>query len=179
MCLCLIGFSHNLVFAQDLEVGAIADDDVNTIVKRQTALNLSGYSLGPAFSLHDSKESLYQLAYTNHREASFNGEVRIRMGLTFGDGSEFYALGGTIGGAYFFSRSSASPFVGGAFGLGTAYSEKGKSVSGFVGSAMTGVRFFRTSTTQLELSLRFDVLLKEDADDDMPSTVGIGLGVLF
>ena len=175
----VLSFSTLAANASDLRVGEIGIGSVDKVARRQRALSLSGYSFGPARAFHRDGENLYQVAYTNHREATTQGEVRLRLGAAAAEDGESYFMNGTVGGAYHFLRTSVSPLVGAEFGLGAAGGEDDGDVGGFVAAALAGVRFFRTSTTQLELLGRCDRLFQDNEQDKQATTCGLSLSALF
>lgn len=87
-----------------------------------------------------------------------------------------------IGGYYFFRDTDITPLATVDFGFGS--STKSASVTptedtdGFVLGLGTGLRLFRLSKTNIELLLRYAVLLKENSQG-MPASVGARMSLYF
>lgn len=113
-------------------------------------------------------EMLYGASITRHWEADLFGEVRASLTGAFGRKSIGAA---TIGGAWLFSTSSVSPYLGLEFGGGSAGSQGG----GFAGRVVMGTRLFRTSDKQLDLGLSYLAIFT----DATPGVGGVHLSLLF
>jgi hypothetical protein len=115
-----------------------------------------------------NNEMLYGASITKHWEANLHGEVRASIAGAFGPSSIGAA---TIGGAYLFSTSSFSPYLGAEFGGGVAGNQGG----GFAGKAVLGTRIFRTSDAQIDFGLSYLAIFSEGT----PGVAGAQLGILF
>ena len=165
--------------ASDLEVGNISDRDIDAVKRRVKSLNLWGYGIGPASSSGlNSDKMMYSVNITNHRDASLQGEIRWGARGAFAEDGKAGFSSLSLGGAYFFSKSSISPLIGGEFGFAGAYGDDVDPVAGFMVGGLLGVRFFRTSDTQLDLTGRCDFLLKETEEEKQPSVCSLNLSVL-
>jgi len=139
------------------EVGTLTAKDETEVLKRKESRNYKSFGLGPAF-LHGLGSD--NLAYMLHSgyiwEAGRLGAITLTNSLAL-DVIDF-ALHNTflIGGRYHFTATAVSPFVGAGLGIGLAEGDAFR--FGFATGASAGVIFFRTSSTQLETAIAYDVL---------------------
>lgn len=158
------------------EVGNINPARTGRIETRIKSFRAWSFGLGPGTSNNlNNTEMLYTVSIGRHWEANENSEIRARLNLASakkGTG----ALGSLgLGGAYFFSRKAFSPFVGGEFGIASAVGEDISAKTGFGGSLIGGLRFFRTSDTQMEIGGFYTQVFEKDS----PGAYGVQLSILF
>ena len=171
------------VWMADRQVGSIDDDELDQIRRRRRSLSLFGLSFGPFWSSElDSSSMQYGLDLTNHREVSEHGELRIRAGGSFAEDGTVRRGSMSLGGAFFPLRGDFTPVFGAGLGAGSVWGEKirrgKKTLTGFTLSAFGGLRFFRTSDTQMELVGHYELMLKEN-EYGRPATWGASLSIVY
>ena len=98
------------------------------------------------------------------------------MNMSFGDAWQWHETF-LLGGRFFPSTGTITPFLGAGFGLGIQfddhYNDDAESFAvGLAGGAELGVIFFRNSATQLEIGLAWDALW--DGFDSFDRRFGAG-----
>lgn len=162
-----------------VSVGNISAKDLKQISMRRESLNLWGYEFGPYYSQNlNSKAMMYAISMTNHREVGLNAEIRTRFGGAWSEDGKAYLGSATVGGAYIPMLQDVSPLFGAEFGFGVYKGDDVKSVAGFSGALLFGVRLFRTSNTQMEILVRYEQSIKEN-EKGRPVSYGAGLAVLL
>lgn len=96
---------------------------------------------------------------TSHGAITF----MLNANIAYGEAFEMQTTG-VLGGRYFFYNKIYTPFVGGGFGLGLQYDGYlrrfgDKLAFGFAGNVEGGLVIFRTTTTQLELGVSYNLLV--------------------
>ena len=164
----------------ELEVGSIDHYEMDQISTRRHSLNLSSIAFGPAQPINlGTSDMMYSLSLSGHREVTEHAEVRIRWGGEFSESGSAYGSSATLGAAFFPLRGNLTPIVGAEFGFGFFGGRNvNKITSGFIGSAIFGVRLFRTSDTQMEAVGRYSLLRKKN-DIGNPGSFGVQLAVLL
>ena len=163
----------------EVEVGKIKESEVHQLSRRRESLNLWGLSFGP-YSVRnmETDELVYAFALTNHREVSERAEIRFRLGAGISEKANAHSASMTIGGAFMPFTGDVTPVMGGEFGFGYAAGKKVDTAAGFAGAGILGLRFFRTSTTHMELTGRYETYAKSN-DVGKPATYGVQLAILF
>ncbi len=101
-------------------------------------------------------------------EMTSHGSITFMVNANFGYDEAFESQGvAVLGGRYFFLNDIYSPYVGAGLGLGLQYDGHlsksknfiDKAAFGFAGNFEAGVVVFRTTTTQLDLGISYNVLL--------------------
>lgn len=180
---------------QNSEVGKIAESEEYEMLRRRGTLRYTTIGLGlglwhPYDSDNGAEASLsYLLRYGYIWEASPHGAITLitNFGFNFEDN---WSIQETflIGGRYHITASSVSPYIGGGIGLGYSVfygeDEFGRSEVyggyGFAFAASAGIVFFRTSTTQLDVGINYDVVLGGFAfDEDASGKLGLYFAVNF
>jgi hypothetical protein len=157
----------------ELKVGNIPADKRDKIKSRVESLHFTTFGLGPAW-MPGNDHVFYALNYGYNWDVSEHGEIRAgAFGIFPSEGEGFYT-GLGIGGSYFFSADNLSPIIGGQFGLGSSKSGD-LTYSGFAYEAHAGLRFFRTSTTQLSIEIFYLNIAKTGA----PGVSGINLNIHY
>lgn len=180
---------------QNSEVGKISESEEYEMLRRRGTLRYTTIGLGlglwhPYDGDNGTDPSLsYLLRYGYIWEASPHGAITLitNFGFNFEDN---WSIQETflIGGRYHITASSVSPYVGGGIGLGYSLfhgeDEYGDSEIyggyGFAFAASVGVVFFRTSTTQLDVGINYDVVLGGFAfNEDASGKLGLYFAVNF
>ncbi|MCB9229403.1 MAG: hypothetical protein H6618_07310 [Deltaproteobacteria bacterium] len=124
----------------------------------------------------------YGASVSRHYEMSGCKELRIRGGTAFSGSGDARYLGGSLGGALLLGQEDIAPVLGAEFGGAMVYSKRmrssKKTMSGFILAGFAGVRFFRSSDNQLELALRYELMLPE-SHSALSSYCWLQLGMLF
>gem|GEM_PF-5758489 len=156
-------------------VGQIYDEDKERIRNRILALDLWSFSFGPGKATGLANEnSFYTFTFGRHWEVTENAEIRSLGNIFLPSKGSGYMLGYSLGGSYFFSTTDISPVLGADLGIAAAQSDNGSSTQ-FSGGFHGGLRFFRTSNTQMQLIAFTHTIF----DNKNPSVIGLQLGVLF
>jgi hypothetical protein len=163
---------------KSLRVGEINEGDTRKVETRVKSLRLTSVGLGPFGSNQvDGKPLHYGGSVYKHFEAGVNGEILLGAFGAFSSESSFLFAG--IGGSYLFSTEDISPILGGEFGLGAAHynrpSDSSVTEGGFAAKLDGGVRFFRTSDTQMEVLASYTGLFSTHN----PGVYGVEVRVLF
>ena len=146
--------------------------DADVMNKRPTR-NYVGYGLGIAawHNWEDSESNpkmdwaeSFVFHYARIFECTPHGAITIinNMNMSFGDEWQWHEAF-LIGGRYYISTSSVSPFAGAGLGLGLQndehFGDADESFAiGLAGGAELGVVFFRNSAVQLEVGFAWDAL---------------------
>ena len=111
-----------------------------------------------------SWEQAFVFHYARIFETAPHGAITIvnNMNITFGDEWEWHETF-LIGGRFFFSTGSLTPYLGAGVGLGIQmddhYYDSDESFAiGLAGGAELGIIFFRNSSVQLEIGAAWDAL---------------------
>ena len=175
------GFNLDGTADEGRQVGNIQDYEVNQLKKRRKSLNLWGFGFGPSWSRHlESKAMMYSASLTHHREVHEHGELRIRFGAGGAEDGSAYQGSATLGGAFFPFTGDITPLIGAEFGFGITSGKElnVRETSGYTGAGIVGVRFFRTSDTQMELTFRYESLVKEN-EKGRPAHWGAQISILY
>jgi hypothetical protein len=132
------------------KVGEIYASDEKRLTSRVESLHLNTFAFGPGSATGANNNNMYySLLLAKNWEVNEQAEIRASLFAALpSKGSGGFAMLG-LGGSYFFSTSDVSPLVG--LELGAATSSGGRSAAGFAGGVHLGLRFFRTSQTQMSL----------------------------
>lgn len=131
-------------------VGEIEEGEVDSIRRRQKSLSHTVLGFGPfgSSNIGDGK-MLYGFMVGHHWEVASQAEILLDLlGAFNGDGS---FVSGNLGMNFLPLTGAISPFIGGGFGFGAAKGND-ESSSGFSGMVGAGVRFFRLSDVQMDIS---------------------------
>ncbi len=160
---------------QKEEVGKINPNRVHRLETRIKSFKAWSFGFGPGGGRNlENDELFYTFALARHWEANEDAEIRARLGIASAKSGKGTLGSLGIGGAFFVSRTAISPFIGGEFGLGSGIGDE-ISRTGFSGSLYGGMRFFRTSDTQMEVGAFYTTIFEKEN----PSSFGLQLSVLF
>jgi len=176
-------------FAGEARVTEVTDDEVQRSVKRRQATKQWMFSVGPAlnFSNLNASESgvAWGLGFFWGVDPKFDLSLVWRWATSRDKDDEARFSDFSIGLTYLFTEASFSPYVFGEFGYGGAaphrpltQSNVGDDASGFVGALGAGVKFFRTSTVNLSLSLRYAQVF-DSIQEGQPGLTSMNLGLHF
>jgi hypothetical protein len=158
-------------------VGDIEDQEIERIDRRVKTHQFSSFGFGPFGSSTSNKGGvMYGLSYGKHWEANENGEIRFDAQAAANSASQYFGL--NLGYGFLPFTSDISPIFGAELGAGYAGYKKGddsKNAGGFGGGAFTGLRFFRTADTQLELLASYHAVFA----GDVPGVYGLQLRILY
>lgn len=121
-------------------------------------------------------------------EMTSHGSITFEVNANFGYDEAFESQGiAVLGGRYFFLNDIYSPYVGAGLGLGLQYdghlSESksfiDKAAFGFGGNFEAGIVVFRTTTTQLDLGISYNVLLNVFAPDHIYGAFNFFLAINY
>lgn len=154
-------------------VGQIEESEKGKYRTRFQSLNLTSIGFGPFNSANTGEgKVMYGLSYGKLWDLRENWNIRLDfLGAFNADGTY---LKGDLGLDYLFTDTDFSPFVGGMFGYGYAHgndNDKGA----FAGTAEFGMRFFRLSETQLEVTMSYSTLFTNSP----LSVYGLQLKILY
>lgn len=159
----------------EAQVGAIEDDEVESVQRRKKALRLWTFGFGP-FSSGDVGEDkmLYGASLGRHWEVSTVGEITAdALGVMNGEGSLWNLA---LGFSWLPLRGELSPVIGAGFGMGYADTDPDQeNAGGFSGQFNAGLRMFRLADVQLEILATYVVIFAEDN----PGVFGAQLRGLF
>ncbi len=158
-------------------VGDIQDEDMDRIERRVRSRQFTSFGFGP-FGLSTSAEGgvMYGLSVGRNWEASETGEIRFDVQAAANSASQYFGL--NLGYGFMPFTGDISPLLGLQLGGGYAGYKVGddsKNAAGFGGAALAGVRFFRTSDTQLELLGSYSAVFAGDT----PGVYGLQLRILY
>jgi hypothetical protein len=165
----------------DARVGEITNEEATQGVQRRPAVGGVHFALGPVF-LANSGTSGVGYGFTLGKSWDLNNALILIRADVFGQGSAFAADLG-LAGHYFLLDTKYAPFVGGEFGFGGIRQNTGTLFSddfhlGFFLGPIAGVQLFRTSTVQLELAVRWSIML-QSTTLGRPSVLGFRVGLYF
>ncbi|MGE3757272.1 MAG: hypothetical protein AB7H97_05925 [Pseudobdellovibrionaceae bacterium] len=169
--------SVNTLAQKQKRVGEIDYADTDQMTKRIQSKDFNSFFIGPAASdkIGDNK-MLYTLSVGKHWEATPIAEIRGIFRGAFNGNGQYVSAG--LGASYIPITTDISPIFGAEVGYGYANGKKDDvkvSKGGFAGGVHAGVRLFRTSSTQLEISLNYNTIFVEGN----PGFGGISLGLLY
>ena len=162
--------------AEEARVGEITPEQQQSVKTRVESLNSTAFSFGPAWAQDTNNSNMYYAFHLGRNfEASTNAEIRLGLDAAFaGEGSGNW-WSGSLGAAYLFSTSDISPLIGAEVGYGYAHIKDASDARGFAVGGFAGVRFFRTSTTQMSL----EGFIQSILDESDPTLSGVRVGILF
>ena len=171
----------NTASTETEEVGKISEKEQTELEARKGTFVYRHVGLGPSFWHNMDGEHLLglELNYGRIWEASPQGAITFMdyNSISFGDDWIWHTTI-LIGGRYYFNASRISPYFGLGLGIGFASgSFEDSDIWGFAGGVSTGVVFFRTSETQLELGLSYDCLLDGFGISGASSKLGVFVGL--
>ncbi len=140
------------------EIGQVTEKDQNEIKRRKGVERYYNVSLGPAYWYNFDSEHFFVYALQGGYiwEVSANAAITLLTNLAFQvNENSLWRHTLLIGGRFYFSPTSISPFVGAGLGFGYELGDEDSFYS-FAGGASAGIVFFRTSELQLELGLQYD-----------------------
>lgn len=163
----VLGALQGISASNTAEVGTITKKDETEVLARKESRNYKSLGLGPAVMHGLDRDNLAYMLHSGYIwEAGRNGAITLHnnFALDIADWGFHETL--LIGGRYHFTASAVSPFAGAGLGLGVAHGDAFR--FGFATGASLGVVFFRTSSTQLETAINYDVLF-DSRDNGHPA----------
>ncbi|MCF0220780.1 MAG: hypothetical protein HUK19_00655 [Fibrobacter sp.] len=121
-------------------------------------------------------------------EMTSHGSITFIVNANFGYDEAFETQGiGVLGGRYFFLNDIYSPYVGAGLGLGLQYDGHSssshnfvdKAAFGFAGNFEAGIVVFRTTTTQLDLGISYNVMLNVFAPSHIYGSFNVFLAINY
>jgi hypothetical protein len=169
--------------ANEAKIGEITQEETTKLTRRTESLDFRTYSLGAASftNLRTSQKSLpsiyfgtgYQYDVTEQRSIRLNGEMAWRQ-----DPAWASMWGFNIGFGYYFRNAQIAPYMALDFGYGGAICSGLPSVVGMTYGAQLGLGLFRTSNKQMNVSLRYLHLSKDNGVGD-PALLGFMISALL
>lgn len=168
--------TFSAISAKAQEVGNITPEDQRSVSTRIESLNSTSFSFGPSWANDTNNSNMYYAFQLGRNfEATETAEIRINLNGAFaGEGSGNW-WSGMLGAGWLPLKTNISPVIGAEVGYGYAHIKDADDASGFAVGGFAGVRFFRTSTTQLSLEGFFQSILAESD----PTLSGVRVGILF
>jgi len=168
-----------------VQIGAISEKEMTEVERRTKSRHFTLSGIGP-FAFYNLKTDLigYHLALGDIREVTPQAGIRTMFEGSFrthdlgGSESESaYLAALSIGGIYYFRNASTSPFLAAGLGYGGAYSSNTDTAWGMTFGTELGVAWFRTASSQLQLSVKY-LFLSSKNEEGYPQTLGISLSIL-
>ena len=162
------------------KVGEIFDTD--RIQRRIEARDYSYFAFGPgSLSNLGVDDGGGSLSYGHIWETTSWAAITANLdgAAAFGDTAASIVTG-TLGANFYLTPTAVSPYLGFGFGYGAAASSADgvDSVASWAGGASLGVALFRTSSTQMHISGRYQTIFKKN-DEGQPSQASLVLGIAF
>lgn len=159
-------------------VGDIEPSDVDKLARRKNAKKFTMAGFGPArfVGVTDGDRLSYNVYMGRAWEVNSRAAIKANVELT-SDFEDNHLADLSLGANFFALPTDYSPYVSGAFGLGTVRSFSDQEF-GFTARGSIGALLFRTSTTQLNIEGAAKILLSK-VDAEFPATYMLTLGVLF
>lgn len=103
----------------------------------------------------------------------------VKLGGEVAFSNEANFVQATLGGTYFLSQTTWTPYVSVDFGLGAVHvASNGETAGGFLAGAGTGIQFLRTTNINLDLGFRANALLRS-VSTGLPVVYGVRLAFYF
>jgi hypothetical protein len=173
-----------------VKIGEISDREMTLVQKRTATRNFELTGIGPFKFINLDTELLgYHIALGSIREVTPNAAIRTVFEGTFRfsnpdsfnsdnkDSESIYLASMNIGGLYYFTSHSTSPYISGSFGYGGAYSTNTETSWGLTVGAEVGIAWFRTASSQMQLGLKYMMLANENQIGN-PQSIGLALSIL-
>ena len=161
------------------KVGEIKESEVDELQRRIKSKNSNSIGLGPSLFLGEEKEqALYHIFGGYNWEVNPRTAIKWQASISAGKDTYFFSET-SLGINFFFSNLDISPYIGLDFGLGAAKIPNYDSLFGFKSGGNIGLHFFRTSTTQMTVFLKYDIIFKEKNYPKRPQQFLLALGILF
>jgi hypothetical protein len=161
------------------EVGSITESEVDDLTTRRQAKRFWIFGIGPGVGANlGSNELLYGISLGHDWEVWEYGDIRLKGDFSISDNGTPYFTSITLGPGIFFLKGPLSPVIGVNFGVGFADGDSTDFQFGFAGGGYLGLRMFRTSDTQLELSAGYDIIFKKN-DRGIPGVFVTRLSLFF
>ena len=148
----------------DVRVGEVTHQEAKEGMERRPARKGGFLSFGPAMfsSLNTSSNVGAGLSFGRFWDVNY---FMVKLFIEGGTNTDAIFADAGLGGNYFLSNEDTAPYLGIDFGGGVAKATgggifTGESAAGFVLGGGPGIMFLRTSTVNLDLSLRASVLLR-------------------
>lgn len=169
--------------ANEAKIGEITQEETTKLTRRTESLDFRTYSLGAASfnNLKSSQKNIpsiyfgtgYQYDVTEQSAIRLNGEIAWRQ-----DPAWASMWGVNIGFGYYFRNAQVAPFMAFDFGYGGAICSGLSSVVGMTYGAQLGLGMFRTSNKQMNISLRY-LHLSKDNGSGSPVLLGFMISALL
>ena len=157
-------------------VGEIYEDDRDRVASRVRSLKLWSISIGPAIASGINNNNMfYAFGVDRNWDVQEQAEMRVSAFGVVPSRETGSFLMASLGGSYFFSRNDISPVIGADLGFGTAVGTDVKRASGFAGGLRAGLRFFRTSETQISIEGYYRTVFAEQT----PGVAGLAIAAHF
>jgi len=156
-------------------IGEVTEREQRRLVGPRVESRSSNYlGFGPFVQEHmglaSNDDIAYSLSFGHQWDTTSQAAITLGYEASFKDWS--FINGVQLGVCYYFDDEDTAPFVGLDMGYGAARSDNTSTVFGFSGGARAGFMFFRNSSTQLSLQLRYLGIL-EDNGKGYPSSTGL------
>ncbi|MBI3557227.1 MAG: hypothetical protein HY074_13270 [Deltaproteobacteria bacterium] len=162
----------------DAQIGEVTQNEAKLQLKRQPTNKYWLVGFGPStltgLGVQGVSYSLY---------AGFEWDIENTAGARiFYSGNYNASVAGLselgLGGSYFFSEKSTAPLISGEFSFAGAHNHSGNDITGFGLGVAPAVRFFRTSRVNIQVQLRYSVVLRQ-LDGLTPQTFGLQCLLMF
>jgi hypothetical protein len=160
---------------EDARVGEITKEESTRGTERKAARSGYSFALGPGWinNMVTSTNPGYSFLLGYGWDVNV-AQVRLSWNIAF-QGPIYSDL--SLGGRYFFSNRDITPYIGADLGLGMSTTNIAYFVqnAGFNLAADAGVVFLRTSSINLDIGLRYSMML----NNGNPSLLAIRLGIFW
>lgn len=158
------------------EVGKVSEEEASELETRRRSLKLWSLGIGPFWSSTLKSDALmYGGEIGRHWDVHEHAELRIIGTTAFSEKVNFVSA--ALGGSFFPLTQDFTPLIGADFGGGWIFGSDIQNSAGFSIDGVAGLRFFRTSDTQLDVSFRYLTILGKKSGT--PNVYGLTLSILF
>jgi hypothetical protein len=163
------------------KVGEITESEKDEVSNRRKSVNRWYVGFGPAWGkklLSETTMTDFSIGYS--WEVNTQSSIRTIWDLVSEPGSSKNAKMSNLGLGlqYFLNNDNSAPYVQGDFGWAATTTNFKEEKSSFSIGAVAGYTLFRTSSTNFDISLRFQTLTSSNSAGT-PATTSIRIGVLF
>jgi hypothetical protein len=166
----------------DLRVGEVKPREEDQLRRRILSRNTTYLGFGPATLQNLGYNKLaYDFGVGRYWEVTPQSMIKLIGNGVLSSNWKVYYFSALLGLNYFLSDQDSAPYVTAGFGYGFAGSGKSTpatSIGGFAMDIGAGLQFFRTSSTQLDISVIYSMIFGNDTIG-APGFTGVRLGILF